>query len=68
MDKEKLASFGIGIGVGLLIGSILGILYAPKSGKETRKLIQERSAKIREKIAGDYRAIRNRAKLSDIKP
>lgn len=67
MDKEKLASFGIGIGTGLLIGGILGILYAPKSGKETRAIIKEKAAKVKNKIEGDIRAIRNKSNVDDLK-
>jgi gas vesicle protein len=63
MNKENLVSFGIGIGVGLLIGSILGVLYAPNSGKETRKVIRDKSGK----FAADVRAKINRATISDIK-
>jgi gas vesicle protein len=67
MDKEKLASFGIGIGTGLLIGGILGILYAPKSGKETRTIIRDKAVKVKDKVAGDIRAIRNKARIDDLK-
>jgi len=35
--------------IGLAIGGILGILFAPKSGKETRKELIEKSEKIIEK-------------------
>ena len=67
MDKEKLASFGIGIGTGLLIRGILGILYAPKSGKETRTIIRDKAVKVKDKVAGDIRAIRNKARIDDLK-
>jgi gas vesicle protein len=64
MNKDNLASFGIGIGVGILIGGILGILYAPNSGEETRTLIKDKA----EKVAGDVRAKINKATIKDIKP
>jgi gas vesicle protein len=35
--------------VGLIMGGILGILFAPKSGKETRKELIEKSEKIIDK-------------------
>jgi gas vesicle protein len=35
--------------IGLIMGGILGILFAPKSGKETRKELIEKSEKIIEK-------------------
>ena len=39
MDSEDLASFLLGVGVG--IG--LGLLFAPKSGQETRDLIRDKA-------------------------
>jgi gas vesicle protein len=39
MDKNGLSSFLLGLGVG--IG--LGILFAPKSGRETRQLIKNKA-------------------------
>ena len=39
MDKNGLSSFLLGLGVG--IG--LGILFAPKSGQETRELIKNKA-------------------------
>jgi len=35
--------------VGLIMGGIIGIIFAPKSGKETRKELMEKSEKIIEK-------------------
>lgn len=71
MNKDYLASFGIGLGVGVLIGGILGVLYAPKSGEETRKVIKEKAVELKDKAKGlpaDIRAKINKAKISDIKP
>jgi len=39
MDKNGLSSFLLGLGVG--VG--LGMLFAPKSGKETRELIKNKA-------------------------
>lgn len=38
MNKQELA---IGFAIGLGIGAIIGILYAPRSGEETRELVSE---------------------------
>jgi gas vesicle protein len=35
---------------GGLVGIILGVLYAPKSGKETRKVIRDFSDKVTSKV------------------
>ena len=71
MNRESIASFGIGLGIGVLIGGILGVLYAPKSGVETRTLIKEKAVELKDKAKGlpaDIRAKINKAKISDIKP
>jgi gas vesicle protein len=39
MDKNGLSSFLLGLGVGVGIG----MLFAPKSGQETRQIIKERA-------------------------
>ncbi|MBS1858971.1 MAG: YtxH domain-containing protein [Acidobacteria bacterium] len=39
MDKNGLSSFLLGLGVGVAIG----MLFAPKSGEETRKIIKEKA-------------------------
>lgn len=54
MSKENAKKFAIGTGIGLVLGAIVGILFAPKSGKETREIIKskatETNAKIREEL------------------
>jgi|ERR1051326_1986971 gas vesicle protein len=45
MDKNGLSSFLLGLGVGVGIG----MLFAPKSGKETRDLIKTKAGE-----SGDY--------------
>lgn len=42
VNKGSAEGFGIGLLVGAVIGGILGILYAPHSGKITRGLIDEK--------------------------
>lgn len=45
--KEKaktVQNIAIGIGVGVALGVIVGILYAPKSGKETREFLKNKAA------------------------
>jgi gas vesicle protein len=39
MDKNGLSSFLLGLGVGVGVG----MLFAPKSGEETRKIIKEKA-------------------------
>lgn len=43
-----------GIIIGGLIGAVLGILYAPKSGKETREEIRRSSEELLEKAKEQF--------------
>lgn len=51
MNREELSTFGIGLGVGLVAGGILGLLFAPKSGSETRAIIREKAVDVGMKAA-----------------
>jgi len=42
VNKGSAGGFGIGLLLGAAAGGILGILYAPHSGRVTRGLIDER--------------------------
>lgn len=39
--RRRQRSTALGVGTGLLLGATLGVLFAPKSGKETRKDIAD---------------------------
>lgn len=41
-------TLGIGLLAGLLIGGVVALLYAPKSGKETRKLLMDKAEETRD--------------------
>jgi gas vesicle protein len=50
-DPKTAAQAGIaGFVVGTAVGAILGILYAPRSGEETRQMIREEAANKRDAI------------------
>ena len=51
-EKESGNSFFIGFLVGMIAGAAIGILYAPKPGKETRALLKEKATELKDK-AGD---------------
>lgn len=57
MDRDTLSKIGAFIG-GVAVGSLLGVLFAPSSGRETR-----------EKILENYKALeeKTKEKLDEIK-
>ena len=51
MNKDNAIGFSIGLLAGAVIGGIVAVLYAPKTGKETRQLIKDTAMETREKAA-----------------
>ena len=43
-----------GLGIGIIIGLTIGLLYAPREGRETREMLRERAEEVREKTAEAY--------------
>ena len=50
-----------GLGIGLLIGLAIGLLYAPREGRETREMLRERAEEVREKTTEAYEKARKTA-------
>ena len=46
MNKDMAKGFGIGLLVGAVIGGVIALLYAPKTGKETRQLIKDKATEV----------------------
>jgi gas vesicle protein len=65
MDERKRhpGSVLAGILVGGLIGAGVALLTAPRSGEETRAMIQQKSAELKERSAGAIE--QTRAKISE---
>ena len=63
MEKKELEVL-IGLGTGFLIGSLLGILFAPYSGKGLRKKLTN----IKDDIADRINKFKQPEKYSRIKP
>ena len=42
--SERTSGFGLGFLIGAIIGAVVALLFAPKSGKESRNYIKERLA------------------------
>jgi gas vesicle protein len=50
MNKDNAKGFGIGLLVGAVIGGVIALLYAPKTGKETRQLIKDKVTEVTEVV------------------
>ena len=49
MSSQSGSNFAIGFLIGAVVGAALGILYAPKAGRETRTLLKEKVEGVPEK-------------------
>ena len=52
MNKDKAVGFGIGLLSGVVIGGIVALLFAPQSGKDTRKMIKDKATGMMDAIKG----------------
>ena len=52
MNKDHAIGFGIGLLTGAVIGGVIALLYAPKSGKETRQMIKDKATGMVDAIKG----------------
>ena len=52
------------VGAGIVVGAILGVLFAPEKGSETRKKISGQGKKIVEDVQNKFR--RGRNKFNDL--
>ncbi len=50
MNKDHAIGFGIGFLSGAIIGGVIALLYAPKTGKETRQLIKEKATDVMDAV------------------
>ena len=68
MDRQNKLLYGLGTGV--IVGTAIGLLLAPKSGKETGKIVAERAGSIRSRAAGSLRQAmkRRNAKRQEATP
>ena len=71
MNKDNAIGFGIGLLVGAAIGGVIALLYAPKTGKETRQLIKDKATEVvdtvKEKTSGVIDTVKEAASESSRK-
>ena len=46
MNKDNVIGFGIGLLTGAVIGGTIALLFAPKTGKETRQIIKDKATEV----------------------
>lgn len=65
MNRDSASGFGIGILVGVAAGLIVGFLYAPRSGRETREIISGRAREISEQAKERWNRLRGKAREAE---
>jgi len=50
MNNDNVIGFGIGLLTGAVIGGAIALLYAPQSGKKTRKLIKDKATEVVDEV------------------
>jgi gas vesicle protein len=65
MNKDKAIGLGIGILIGAVAGAAVALLFAPQSGRETRRMIMDKTREvadtIKEKAGGVMEALKDGA-------
>jgi gas vesicle protein len=49
-NSDSGARFGTGLILGLAVGVVLGFIFAPQTGKETRELVKDKATDISETV------------------
>lgn len=60
-ERNDFGAFLAGLLVGGAIGAILGLLYAPQSGEQTRAFLKEKTVELREKAGVSTEEARRKA-------
>jgi gas vesicle protein len=65
MNRDHYIGLGIGLLAGVVIGGTIALLFAPKSGKETRQLIKDKVGEVvdsaKEKTSGVIDTVKDAA-------
>lgn len=58
------ASFLAGIALGAVLGGGLALLFAPTSGKKTRRLVRRQVKSLSRDVAGGYLSVRDETRMA----
>jgi gas vesicle protein len=58
MNGQHCGGFGLGLLVGAMIGGAIALLYAPRTGKETRAFIAEKVAVAKQAVGDTVTGVR----------
>jgi gas vesicle protein len=61
MESKALAGFGVGLVTGVLIGGVFALLYAPKTGKQTRQLIRDAASEVVDSVKNEANNVKDLA-------
>ena len=59
-NSSQVGGYLVAFAVGALVGASLALLYAPRSGKETRELLAQRSRDLKEKAGEVYEGAKDK--------
>jgi gas vesicle protein len=51
MNRDSSSGFFAGLIIGAVLGAAIGLLYAPQSGRETRRAVKEKAVEAKENLA-----------------
>ena len=61
-ETERSGGFGAGVLMGAVVGLAIGVLYAPRAGKETRAMLREKGEEAKDRAEEIIEVARERAK------
>jgi gas vesicle protein len=64
MRRDRAKNLAIGAGIGIAVGGAAGVLFAPKSGKETRQIISDKAGETMTTIKENVEAAKDRISAS----
>lgn len=60
LGRARTKNVAIGVGIGTVLGVAVGILFAPKAGKETRQQIVEETSKVAKSMKENMGAVKTK--------